>query len=579
MKLFEVFDFETVTENNIQKPLILAWTDNNITHTRFLKNLNADSALEIILLNFKQNVIYYAHNLIFDFSLIFKSILKKKIPFKWNFINYKLFRIRLMLHNKQIELRCSYKLIPYALKQFYPIFSKYEKIIFPYNCLQNWNSNDIINIKVDNIVKAMTAAKAIKLYVIRDCLILKEGLVYYWNNLNKLNYKLNENSLSSGGISLQLLEKSNSYKINFNLKNEIIINLKEAYRGGRCEIFGNPNNSEKILHFDFAGMYHSCMFDDFPTETFDFIEKPLNFDKPGFYFIEIEYYNILPILPIKTTKLFFPEGKIKGLFWYEEILLAIEYSSIKYLNIKYAFISTCQKKCLLNLANNLKNLNIVNLNNKITKILANSLYGRLGLTESMSVTTLKYNNNILENIDINGVQLQDHMILKSKPKSNIAIAAVITSRARIKLYKAFQSLNKLGGRPLYCDTDSIIWAFPKTLQVEDKWIDNIFFDTKKPDTIIQDAVFIAPKTYALLYNNMQVIKLKGINASEENFQDLKKAFFLEEVLILKRQSLLRKNSFEYELSIDNLKIDLNQYDKRLFNNTKLYTKPIIYNMF
>ena len=83
--------------------------------------------------------------------------------------------------------------------------------------------------------------------------------------------------------------------------------------GGRCEIFGNPKEGEKILHFDFEGMYQSCMLENLPYGDFK-LEKSFdnNIAEPGFYYIEINYDSDLPILPIKEDKLYFKNGFITG---------------------------------------------------------------------------------------------------------------------------------------------------------------------------------------------------------------------------------------------------------------------------
>jgi hypothetical protein len=48
-------------------------------------------------------------------------------------------------------------------------------------------------------------------------------------------------------------------------------------------------------------------------------------------------------------------------------------------------------------------------------------------------------------------------------ESNVSIAATITSKARIKLFKAYKSVIKEGGRLLYSDTDSIFAAYERNV--------------------------------------------------------------------------------------------------------------------
>jgi hypothetical protein len=47
--------------------------------------------------------------------------------------------------------------------------------------------------------------------------------------------------------------------------------------------------------------------------------------------------------------------------------------------------------------------------------------------------------------------------------SNVSIAAQITSKARIKLYKGFKDVIKNNGRILYTDTDSIFAGFKENV--------------------------------------------------------------------------------------------------------------------
>lgn len=152
--------------------------------------------------------------------------------------------------------------------------------------------------------------------------------------------------------------------------------------------------------------------------------------------------------------------------------------------------------------------------------------------------------------------------IKKKPKANVAIAAAITAKARIKLYRGFLEVIKNGGRVLYCDTDSIFAAFPKDKNVENKKLGEITFNTALPDTRIKNAVFIKPKTYGLLFENQEIIKIKGINTSDISFETLKNAFYNDEQLTTVGTHFYKKN---LEINILQVKknIQLRDYDKRL----------------
>jgi DNA polymerase elongation subunit (family B) len=122
-----------------------------------------------------------------------------------------------------------------------------------------------------------------------------------------------------------------------------------------------------------------------------------------------------------------------------------------------------------------------------SKLIVNSFYGSLALTDDNTFTIVTFDENefnvILKNtsivsfykinlvyiivIEINEKSKQYFGTLhKKKFKTNVAYAAAITAKARIKLYNLFLDVQRDGGRVLYCDTDSIFAAYPKSNQKE-----------------------------------------------------------------------------------------------------------------
>jgi len=240
--------------------------------------------------------------------------------------------------------------------------------------------------------------------------------------------------------------------------------------------------------------------------------------------------------------------------------------------------------------------------NSFSKLVINSLYGRCGLknTDQTSVILFKKEYDlikkdlvILEERSVNGVYF-----LKIKPQkgtfnrmgfrysvnprkidNNVAIASAITSKARIKLYGAFLDLNKVGGRLLYCDTDSIFIAF-HTNRYRDflnYQLGEVFFDSNKRDTIIVDSVFISSKSYALRYlDGTEVVKIKGFSTKGVTFSELKQKFYStnKEVSKIKSFAIIKKSRLV--LKVDNLSKTFlyDTYNKRIFSNTKSTTDPI-----
>src|SRR5574343_74039 len=114
-----------------------------------------------------------------------------------------------------------------------------------------------------------------------------------------------------------------------------------------------------------------------------------------------------------------------------------------------------------------------------SKLMVNSLYGRMGMQPDESKNIFVYEEEMpyyLENFEVKHARQVNNMFLLEltnyskyshldkknidstnigRHTSNVVIAAAITSKARIKLYRGFVSVIKNGGRILYSDTDSI----------------------------------------------------------------------------------------------------------------------------
>jgi DNA polymerase type B, organellar and viral len=533
----------------------------------------------IILNNFKHNTFYYAHNLLFDFLLIIKILNKYKIKFSWIFIEYNLYEVKIFFKNKIIYLRCSYKLIPFPLKEFYPSFSSLKKLYFPYEILKNWEPHTLcINFPhIEQVYHNISIKDYLKIYNINDAKILNEGLQNFLKTLNFLKIPFKKNNLSCSSISFNFYLDGWD-KINLNLPKIHKNIINQAYFGGKCEVYGNPKIGEKILHFDFSGMYYNCMREVLPYGDFIFKDKNLNINEPGFYYIEIEYYNNYPILPQKEDKLYFREGRLHGWFWYEEILLTIEFSKIINIKIIYGLISLKNDKILLDfleVLNKFKDENSIK--KQIGKLLINSFYGRLALSGDFNLIELVED---IKNNKSYGV-LDNFYIIKKKinkkTKSNIAMAAAIAAKGRIKLYKAQMEVLRHGGRLLYSDTDSIFAAFDKNNIIEDKLLDRyVIFDTSKKDTEILDAVFISSKSYALILKDLtEIVKIKGINTLDIPFYEIKNKFFNNDNFLKINNNQFSKKNFSLENMIISKEINLQNYDKRLWLSNKFDTKPKI----
>jgi hypothetical protein len=169
------------------------------------------------------------------------------------------------------------------------------------------------------------------------------------------------------------------------------------------------------------------------------------------------------------------------------------------------------------------------LHKQIGKNNNNTFYGRLGMDpermEEEIASHLEASPKYEKIVESNGIYIGYKM--KEKSISNVSISASITAKARIKLYRGMMGIMRVGGRLMYTDTDSIIAAFPKKEyeMLLNNPIGEVFFDSTKEDTIIEDAVFAMPKTYALKYiSGREIVKIKGFNATP-TFSHFKETFY------------------------------------------------------
>ena len=173
-------------------------------------------------------------------------------------------------------------------------------------------------------------------------------------------------------------------------------------------------------------------------------------------------------------------------------------------------------------------------------------------------------------------------IANKKPQylTNVALAAAITPKARIKLYKGFKEVEKAGGRILYTDTDSIIAAFrTKNLGniLNKKLALNIKFDTSIDGTVLKDAVFALPKAYSIKYlsngTTKEVTKIKSISGIKNLHNRFKYCFFSKKNFEFK-QNIINKKGFVLNTTKVKYSIPLLSNSKRIWLDGFKHTIPI-----
>ena len=165
--------------------------------------------------------------------------------------------------------------------------------------------------------------------------------------------------------------------------------------------------------------------------------------------------------------------------------------------------------------------------NLICKLLLNSLYGRFGMEDLFINNKIiskkdylefenKYKDGIKDLIDLGENYLVQFKTLQGELKTNldngrethnvnISIAAAVTAYARIHMSQ-FKNRPKLP-RLYYSDTDSLYFDGP----LPSEFVDPTRLGALKLEGIYDEAVFLAPKVYALRNQDEEIIKIKGLN--------------------------------------------------------------------
>lgn len=409
-------------------------------------------------------------------------------------------------------------------------------------------------------------------------------------NLSKMDEKW-KYRVSIASVSINIfLSKFNwsNLKIENSLAQDSLI--RGSYLGGRCEVFGNFYYGEEIIvHKDFKNMYGEILKNPMPTGSIKQVYNNIDLKIPGFYYIKAFSDIDIPVLPHKRLKteddiilkedLIFSNGIIEGLYYYKEIELH-QLMGQKITDIKYGLIFEGPEEpifadfaiTIIGMRENDKNF--------IWKKILVALYGRMGMRPAEFKTKLitrdeysefKEKNNIIEENWILGYCLAEIESTPEEPKSVVQYASIITSLARIKLYKEMIEVMREGGRLLYCDTDSIYAAYPKKYDMKKS---KIKWDST-PE--IEEAVFASIRNYSLKFKNKGwETKIAGTTRNSINFENFKENFY----------SLMPNpyQLYNYKENLKNYKnwntwkeyrtLDLHQYKKRTFSKDKKKTKAI-----
>lgn len=332
--LYEGMDFESKTiSTGVHVPICCSYTLMGAVHT-----VLGDFSPETSTLLLKQalrhiaekTTIYtcYIHNLSYDGLFILEYLLTYKIKFEWLRIDGKIYYIRFFALGVYFEFRCLLRLLPFSLEKIGDRLG-FRKMPFPYKILHkdagvfcdrllvgidDFNSaEDYAQFLKENSSSYINVADYIQKYCENDTTLLQKAANMYWDTINQhLTNKLGKFVYSASGLSLQFYIKKYN-KIELYLNHEVRDYVRNAYYGGRCEVFGNLRKDELGYYFDYPSMYSNVLKTHLPAGGYYF-SRPPKIQGPGFYKITYQHESYMPVLPVRQDKLYFPTGTHTGTY-------------------------------------------------------------------------------------------------------------------------------------------------------------------------------------------------------------------------------------------------------------------------
>lgn len=370
--------------------------------------------------------------------------------------------------------------------------------------------------------------------------------------------------------------------------------IRQAYLGGATDIY--KRHAENIYYYDVNSLYPYAQCKPMPYKCIGHISKLESLDNFfGFVEVEVEAPNIAkPMLPVRIKgKTLFPTGNWKGVYFSEELKAMLPLGYKFKLGKAYEFTKEILFKDYVDYFYNIKKT-ATGPKRFIAKMMLNNLYGIFGraltglkpmivkqedlmpfLTafRSRAVASIneKYSMIITdESAHTENLLKTDAGVISTElkkripTKSNVAIAAAITSYARIHMIDL-----KLNNDVIYSDTDSIFTSHP----IDPKFIgsDIGLLKDEMGGTIIDKAYFLGLKQYGYTYkdsNNIMIDKSvwAGVPKDGLSFDIIEKiASGLEHNLVINNRFYRDFTSLDISIRPTNFKI-VESKDKKLVGN-------------
>ena len=268
--------------------------------------------------------------------------------------------------------------------------------------------------------------------------------------------------------------------------------VREAYYGGRVELFRPEASGDNIYYCDINSLYPAMMLEKFPTaadmwfgldsmEDADRVMRDLK--RPLYGVARVDLFipmdTLIGPLPVKregTGEVCFPVGPASGWWTVHEIRYALSRGT-KLVKLHEAYGSQDGEDYYADFVRTFYRLRQEELNKETPdegktlfyKLLMNNLYGQLGMRGSVTRSIHLTEEMVEPDEEGNLILMRDGIPFGSKLLTDVNIplpdhvnymhAAYVTSYARLTL---MQYMDLVGAENLiYCDTDSLFFVWDK----------------------------------------------------------------------------------------------------------------------
>lgn len=230
---------------------------------------------------------------------------------------------------------------------------------------------------------------------------------------------------------------------------------KEAFYGGRVELFRPSCHSGHISYCDVNSLYPACMTREYPVALEP--QKDLNCEGIAYATIEIPKETYVAPLPVrrKDASIFYPTGRIAGVWTTGELRRAVAYGT-RVLRLHQVFgtrETTTPYKGFVEHFYCQRQLSKSSAERTYYKLLMNNLYGQLGMSGEIGMSVYDNPEDLREGV-VYGMRKMVKVKMPLPEHVNYLHAAMVTSYARQTLHEHLCKV--VPERLIYCDTDSII---------------------------------------------------------------------------------------------------------------------------